>query len=421
MNTRDSEDNSSSNCYAQVTARDGFTYSIDQVKVFLNNLLDKSPYTGGNLKIQGSNNGGASFTDIYSYDELIHEGWNTFDSRASPQVFSTIRLQGAVAGSCRLGQVKLIGVEVLNNSNTSASCTAKLTIDGSTTTLTDVTYSGAITPSLTEVTGIMPRYGSVLGGESVTFSGSGFSGDATVFIDDRPCAVTARTSTEITCTTADKPYVPGEPTLRIYIDGAGDVATRGLVYRYVSRWSDKETWGNDIPPLEGEAVEIPSGQHLLVDVQRVPKLEFVLVYGSLIFESNENDANDHKFFDAGYIMVNGGYMEIGTEAFPYTSKLTITMHGDKSSPYLPIYGNKVVAVRFGQLEMHGKPRSHVWTDMDTTAEAGATSITLSDVGGIELDWQVGEKIAIASTDYDGTHSEVKTITGVTNRTTKPVI
>ena len=146
------------------------------------------------------------------------------------------------------------------------------------------------------------------------------------------------------------------------------------------------TWGNDIPPLEGEAVEIPSGQHLLVDVQRVPQLSFVLVYGSLIFESNENDPNDQKYFDAGYIMVNGGYMEIGTEDFPYNSKLTITMHGNKESPYLPIYGNKVVAVRFGQLEMHGKPRSHVWTDMDQTANVGDTWITLSDVGGNELDW-----------------------------------
>ena len=103
VNTRDSEDNSSSNCYAEVNAREGFTFAIDQVKVFLNNLLDKSPYASGNLKIQGSNNGGASFTDIYSYDELIHEGWNTFDSRASSQIFSKIRLQGAVAGSCRLG------------------------------------------------------------------------------------------------------------------------------------------------------------------------------------------------------------------------------------------------------------------------------------------------------------------------------
>lgn len=272
-----------------------------------------------------------------------------------------------MAGSCRLGEVTLVGVEVLDNSNPSATCTAQITIDGSTSPLTDVTYSGAITPSLTDKTGVMPRFGSVLGGESVTFTGVGFSGAATVLIDERPCSVTSQSDTEITCTTANKPYVPGDPTLSILIDGAGAVATRGLVYRYVSRWSDKETWGNDIPPLMGEAVEIPSGQHLLVDVQNVPKLEFVLVYGSLIFESNENDPNDHKTFDAGYIMVNGGYLEIGTEDFPYTSKLTITMHGEKSDPYLPTYGNKVIAVRYGQLEMHGKPRSHIWTDLDVTA------------------------------------------------------
>jgi hypothetical protein len=47
--------------------------------------------------------------------------------------------------------------------------------------------------------------------------------------------------------------------------------------------------------------------------------------------------------------VQGGYLEIGTEDFPYNSKLTITMHGDKKSPYLPTYGNKVLAVRFGDL------------------------------------------------------------------------
>jgi len=143
---------------------------------------------------------------------------------------------------------------------------AKVTVDGNTTELTDVTYDEAETPSLTAISGVMPRYGSVLGGEQVTFTGMGFSGAATVKIDDRPCSVTSQTGTEIVCTTVNKPYVPGEPTLEINIAGVGAVATRGLVYRYVSRWSDKETWGNDIPPLEGEAVEIPSGQHLLVDV-----------------------------------------------------------------------------------------------------------------------------------------------------------
>lgn len=45
-------------------------------------------------------------------------------------------------------------------------------------------------------------------------------------------------------------------------------------------------------------------------------------------------------------MLNNGYMEVGTETYPYTSKLTITMHGNVSAPYLPIYGNKVIGVRF---------------------------------------------------------------------------
>jgi hypothetical protein len=39
------------------------------------------------------------------------------------------------------------------------------------------------------------------------------------------------------------------------------------------------------------------------------------------------DPKHQRFFDAKYIFVNGGYMEVGTEAYPYTSKLTITMHG----------------------------------------------------------------------------------------------
>lgn len=44
-------------------------------------------------------------------------------------------------------------------------------------------------------------------------------------------------------------------------------------------------------------------------------------------------------------MVRGGYMEVGTEEFPYTSRLIITMHGNKKTPELPIYGNKCIAVR----------------------------------------------------------------------------
>ena len=71
-------------------------------------------------------------------------------------------------------------------------------------------------------------------------------------------------------------------------------------------------------------------------------------------------------------MVKGGYFEVGTEEMPYMGKLTITLHGDENSPYLPLYGNKVLAVRYGNLEMHGAPRSHVWSELKSTANVGDT-------------------------------------------------
>jgi hypothetical protein len=58
----------------------------------------------------------------------------------------------------------------------------------------------------------------------------------------------------------------------------------------VKRWSDVETWGFDAPPLEGEAVSIPAGMHLLVDVDSTPVLSFLTVEGSLIF-APEADPN----------------------------------------------------------------------------------------------------------------------------------
>jgi len=97
-----------------------------------------------------------------------------------------------------------------------------------------------------------------------------------------------------------------------------------------------------------------------VDVDSTPELNAIICEGSLIF-APDSDEDHQRTFDAHYIMVFGGYMEVGTEQFPYTSKLTITMHSDKYSPYLPIYGNKVIGVRFGLLEMHGIPRNITWT------------------------------------------------------------
>lgn len=160
----------------------------------------------------------------------------------------------------------------------------------------------------------------------------------------------------------------------------------------------------------------------MVDIDNPPRLSALVVEGSLIFPEHPTDLTVQRTFDAGYIMVKGGYLEVGTEEMPYRGKLTITLHGDENSPYLPLYGNKVLAVRYGNLEMHGAPRSHVWTDLKSTANVGDTSITLNDISGpLPLDWAIGEEIVVASTDYDGRHAEKRTISGLGGTPLNPVI
>lgn len=199
--------------------------------------------------------------------------------------------------------------------------------------------------------------------------------------------------------------MPDEPRVTINIDGLGKAATQGLVFKYVSLYSDTETWGGDIPPIEGESIHIPKGQHLLVDIDKSPKLKALIVEGSLIFAPSD-DSTHLRTFDAHYIMIMGGYMEVGTEEHPYTSKLLITMHSDRFDPYLPIYGNKVIGCRFCTLEMHGIERNLVWTRLAHTADVGATSITLIE----EVDWVAGEEIAIAGTGWHNDDHEIRTIT-----------
>ena len=318
-----------------------------------------------------------------------------------------------------MGEIDAQGVLAIDDDNDSYSCPVNVIVFDEVTSANPVTVNAATTP---ELESISPRFGSVLGGEEITFTGTGFSDSATVTVtlDDIDCAVTAQTLTSVTCVTGSRADTLNAPSLKINIDGVGDVATKGHVFRYVKRWSDPETWGNDAPPLEGEAVYIPSGMHLLVDVDHTPVLSFLTIEGSLIF-APEEDENHERTFDARYMMVRGGYFEAGTHEFPYTSKLTITMHSTVDDPYLPIYGNKVIGVRYGQIELHGKERPVTWSDLDQTAEAGATEIILRSKDGVALDWQVGEKIVIASTDFNGRHAEQREIVAITSTTTDSVI
>lgn len=181
----------------------------------------------------------------------------------------------------------------------------------------------------------------------------------------------------------------------------GILATQGNVFRYVSLWSSASTWDYTGLPMAGESVSVPAGLNLLVDVDKTPELNLVIVDGGSLIFPPDADPNHHREFHAHYVFINNGYFEAGTADEPYTSKLTITMYGKKEDPYMPTYGNKCIGVRYSTFEMHGEARTPTWTELESTAVKGDNRIVIREA----VDWRVGEEIVIASTDYDHNEAE----------------
>ena len=101
---------------------------LDEVRFIVNHLLDKAPFIG--LKFQGSNDG-QTFDDLWTVDAQVHEGWNfyTFEDGSKP-AYNIYRFQGSTSGSCRVGEIKLTGIDSINDNNPTYSCTPELILDG---------------------------------------------------------------------------------------------------------------------------------------------------------------------------------------------------------------------------------------------------------------------------------------------------
>ena len=140
---------------------------LDEAKVFINFMTSKTPYVN-NLVFQGSNDDWTTFTDLYTFKDDVHEGWNYIQFREfNPKpAYHSYRFYGKVAGSCRVTEFKLIGVQAIADTNTEYTCTPQVHLSGSmldlgAITVGDVTYADSVTPL---VTSFSPRFGSVLGG-----------------------------------------------------------------------------------------------------------------------------------------------------------------------------------------------------------------------------------------------------------------
>jgi cell migration-inducing and hyaluronan-binding protein len=171
-----------------------------------------------------------------------------------------------------------------------------------------------------------------------------------------------------------------------------------------SRWSDPASWPNNKVPAAGEQVTIASGKQVILDVSP-PVLGGLTINGKLRF-ADESDVE----LSTEWIMVHGE-LEIGTEAAPFTHKATITLTDNVKDEQLMGMGDRGIMLSGGTLNLHGN-RSNSWTKLASTAEAGSSTIDVLNAA----EWQVGDEIVLASTDYDPRQAEVRTIAAISGNT-----
>lgn len=68
----------------------------------------------------------------------------------------------------------------------------------------------------------------------------------------------------------------------------------------------------------------------------------------------------------------------------------------------------LVTAAFGGLDLHGAPRGDSWTQLNQTANAGDTQLTVQS----PVDWVAGDVIILAPTSYSTWEAEKLTITAI---------
>ncbi|NJK45704.1 MAG: transmembrane domain-containing protein [Pleurocapsa sp. SU_196_0] len=189
-------------------------------------------------------------------------------------------------------------------------------------------------------------------------------------------------------------------------DNPSDAITASATTHRAERvWSNPSAWESGKVPVAGEDVTIPTGKVLTLDVSP-PALKSLKIEGGLKFDNKDLELT------AGYIMVHGGQFQIGSQSFPFTKNATITLTGANTGADNMGMGEKFLgAMNGGQIDFHGQ-NVKSWTRLSQTAVLGANTINVDDATG----WKVGDRIAIASTDYNSAQAEEANITAISGNT-----
>ncbi|HEY4032010.1 MAG TPA: G8 domain-containing protein [Caulobacteraceae bacterium] len=174
-----------------------------------------------------------------------------------------------------------------------------------------------------------------------------------------------------------------------------------------SRWSDPRSWPGGKVPRQGDAVTIGRDKNIVLDVDP-PALRSLTINGKLSF-SNDLDIE----LKTDWIYLPGGELDIGSDAAPHTRKATITLTDNVPNENINTMGDRGIMLLAGTLSLHGD-RKNAWTKLAATAKAGSDRIEVLNAGG----WRKGDVIALASTDFESTQAEKRTIAAISGNTIK---
>jgi hypothetical protein len=278
----------------------------------------------------------------------------------------------------------------------------------------------------------------------------------------------APTDTEVVCVTNPKLEAARDQPVKVFVPGKGYAIGREY-YSYIDRWSATTTWGYRDPPILGDSVHIPEKDVILYDYDS-PRLNLVVVMGTLTFDDTADRAlnasyimikgwplnscrytawdwharyGGGQFCDLGACSMLGGagagdtsleecikdpanvigckgeygldykcgeqgLLQVGTPEVPFKHRAVITLHGSRRSFEIPVYGSKVIAVRYGLLDLHGAPRQESWTRLAADAKRGDRQIVLQARTG----WRPGDTIVLAPTGFSQAEDETATVEAV---------
>lgn len=197
-------DSASTSCYLMFDFGQNFAINLTSIKYYP--LLTKSLSYFYGLTFQGSNNN-VDFVDLFTLNETLKTGWNTWQAPESTINYRYIRLTPNATHNtsrCNIAEVKFNGFLTYTGTSTlaSTSCDGIVNLNGNQVVLTSaVEYRQDSTPV---VQSLSPILGPTTGGTEVTITGTGFGTDnskVSILMDNVECIVSSTTATSIVCTT----------------------------------------------------------------------------------------------------------------------------------------------------------------------------------------------------------------------------